>query len=89
MTRIQTEDELRQRVRASTGFIYNDFVRTGPSRSEFNVLHTAGCQFLDAASLSVPKYFFEEFAAARAWLYKERGSEGVGWKRCEVCEPIW
>ncbi|MGH2965111.1 MAG: hypothetical protein ACRDMH_06995 [Solirubrobacterales bacterium] len=68
---------------AADGLLYNDFVPRGDPA--YNVLHSAGCRELARANLSVPKLFFESLDEAVDYLNRERGAEGIGWKRCGTC----
>ncbi len=86
MKRIESDAEL-QRLRAiGTGLIYNDFSGTGPSGSEYNILHATNCHWLHHANLNVPKIHFYSLTEARTWLEAHRGLEGNNWKRCGTCQ---
>ena len=66
MKRIESDAEL-QRLRAvGTGLIYNDFSGTGPSGSEYNILHATNCHWLHHANLNVPKIHFYSLTEAQA-----------------------
>lgn len=63
-------------------FLYNDFVRNGPSGRSYNVLHRSSCAFVRRMNANVPKVWFETQDQAEKWLLANRGSN---WKHCGSC----
>lgn len=89
VTEIQTDAELQQCHAAGSGFVYNDFARKGAMGKEWNVLHKASCHWIRTAKANpnAPKYFSASLDEAVSWLNRERGPEGLSWKRCGTCRP--
>jgi hypothetical protein len=85
MKQICTQSELDQLHRAGQGIVYNDFSGMGASGREYNVLHAAGCRWLERSNVNVRKFWFADLPEARSWLNTNRGPEGVAWKRCGTC----
>ena len=86
MNLIKSDSELQQLHFIGKGLIYNDFSRRAPSGKKYNILHAAWCPWLEKANVNVPgKYFSENADEAIAWLRKNRGKEGLNWKRCGKC----
>jgi hypothetical protein len=83
--RIGSDEEFKAICVAGRGVVYNDFSWHGASGGQYNVVHAAACQSLVRSSPSVPKFWFEDLAAATGWLLSERGDEGRAWKRCGIC----
>ena len=83
MRSILDEADFRQVRAAATGFIFNDFSRTGDPTND--VLHSAGCRWLARMNTGVPKLYFEPGEDPISWLNANRRGEGVGWKRCGTC----
>lgn len=85
MRKIESDSKLRQLQTIGEGFIYNDFSRRGASGKDYNVLHASACGWLSRTNVNVPKYFFDTIDEATNWLNKNRGKEGINWKRCGTC----
>jgi hypothetical protein len=87
---VQTNAELEALHAASVGFVYSHY-SSGPSGSQYNLLHAAGCdsvgKMIDHAKPNGPptfrKRFFGTLDEALSWL----GAEGHGWRRCRTCQP--
>jgi hypothetical protein len=88
MRKVPDDDELRRLHVGRQGFIYNDYRGPVLKGASGNVLHVAGCSALGAANTKYPKYHFESFLDAAAWLVSERGREGTGWRRCRCCPDV-
>ena len=56
-----------------------------------NTLHGAGCTTLSSQRQradpfrGAPKYYAADLAGAMGWLERERGQEGMEWRRCGRC----
>ena len=93
MRRIETWAEWVALQAAGRGCVYNDYATArGLAGHLGNTLHAAGCANLrspwrpeSAYFGSAPKYFAADCAEALAWLGRERGREGHGWRRCGRC----
>jgi hypothetical protein len=58
------------------GFVFNDFVRGGDPKN--NILHLAGCRWLDRMNMGVPKLYFEPAENPAAWLNANRKVSRTG-----------
>jgi len=93
MRRVESAAEWAALLAGGRGCIYNDYASAaGLPGNRGNTLHAAGCPNLrspwrpaSAYFTSAPKYFAAECAVAVAWLDRERGREGAGWRRCGRC----
>lgn len=83
---IEDDGELAQLHQLGLGFIYNDYSGPRPSGAQYNVLHTAKCQFVGNSNTRYPKIFFKDLIAAVNRLSEYRGGEGTGWRRCSCCK---
>ena len=88
MKSVTSEIELAQLHTAGNGLIYNDFSRMGSSGKDYNILHTAFCTWVLRSNTNVPKFFFSDIDEAVSWLNRNRGKEGVNWKRCGTCRAM-
>jgi predicted RNase H-like nuclease len=70
------------------GVVYNDFVRSGRSRLQYNVLHATSCRWLARSNLQVRKWWAPDLVAAEAWLESNIGLKGEAWRRCRTCQSV-
>jgi hypothetical protein len=82
---IESDARLQQICSSGIGFVFNDFSGSGPSGGRYNLLHAAGCRWLERSNASVRKVWFENEHEALSWLQRERGAEGSAWRRCGTC----
>jgi hypothetical protein len=85
MREIRSQVELNEMRKQGRGLIYNDFSGHGAGGANWNVLHAADCRTLARANMAVPKFFFSTVSEATNWLERNRGPEGIAWKRCGTC----
>ena len=85
MKQIQSNEELKKLHAAGNGLIYNDFSGRGRSRTDDNILHAASCIWVTKSRVSAREYFFDSLEEATIWLERNRGAEGVRWRRCKTC----
>jgi|SRR5579875_90222 hypothetical protein len=87
---VQTNAELAALHASGTGFLYSHY-SSGPSGSQYNLLHAAGCDGVGKmighakpeARPTYPKRFFPALDEALEWL----GQEGHRWRCCRTCQP--
>ncbi len=87
MTRVASAEQLASIRASQTGYLYNDFTKTGATGARDNVLHDASCAELGKMNMNVSKEHFATFSEAERWLEEHRGREGEHWRRCGVCAP--
>jgi hypothetical protein len=86
--RVATDVELQQLHSTGRGLIYNDFSGSSEASSTYNVLHAAGCRWLERSNTNIRKWFFVDLTTASDWLVANRGPEGQRWRRCGTCHAM-
>jgi len=85
---IKSDKELSKINIRGLGFVYNDYSGKTRLKINYNVLHAAHCDNLTRSKTNIRKYYFYKKSEALDWLIKERGEEGVYWRRCGNCDAL-
>lgn len=83
--RLLDRRELDQVLARPRGWVLVDHQASGSDRP--SILHAASCAWLRRIK-NAPVRFAESPATVGPWLLRQRGPEGLGWKRCPSCEAL-